>query len=173
MQDTVILSFERKETSSRDGMSYLPGSGTQPREGAGPGDDQGRHLDASQAAVRHRMAGLEERDVVGQRVGEAGEEAPHLALAHSLDHLGRQADHLALEQRSGTVPIGRLDEAKQTPGHIPGRPWPGTLGDEGRLVGRHLVHRQPPGNLPQAFVHAGMLECTVTLSRDVRLGSGE
>jgi len=27
------------------------------------------------------------------------------------------------------------------------------------------------GNLPQAFVHAGLLECAVTLSRDVRLGS--
>jgi hypothetical protein len=27
------------------------------------------------------------------------------------------------------------------------------------------------GNLPQAFVHAGMLECAVTLSRDVRLGA--
>jgi alpha,alpha-trehalase len=35
------------------------------------------------------------------------------------------------------------------------------------------VHqRQLRGNLPQAFVHAGMLECAVTLSPDVRLGSG-
>jgi GH15 family glucan-1,4-alpha-glucosidase len=34
------------------------------------------------------------------------------------------------------------------------------------------VHqRQLRGNLPQAFVHAGMLECAVLLSRDVRLGS--
>jgi alpha,alpha-trehalase len=34
------------------------------------------------------------------------------------------------------------------------------------------VHqRQLRGNLPQAFVHAGMLECAVTLSRDVALGS--
>jgi alpha,alpha-trehalase len=34
------------------------------------------------------------------------------------------------------------------------------------------VHqRQLRGNLPQAFVHAALLECTVTLSRDVRLGS--
>jgi GH15 family glucan-1,4-alpha-glucosidase len=34
------------------------------------------------------------------------------------------------------------------------------------------VHqRQLRGNLPQAFVHAAMLECAVTLSRDVRLGS--
>ncbi|HEY3883114.1 MAG TPA: glycoside hydrolase family 15 protein [Trebonia sp.] len=34
------------------------------------------------------------------------------------------------------------------------------------------VHqRQLRGNLPQAFVHAGTLECAVTLSRDVRLGS--
>ncbi|HEY1701701.1 MAG TPA: glycoside hydrolase family 15 protein [Trebonia sp.] len=33
------------------------------------------------------------------------------------------------------------------------------------------VHqRQLRGNLPQAFVHAAMLECAVTLSRDVRLG---
>jgi GH15 family glucan-1,4-alpha-glucosidase len=33
------------------------------------------------------------------------------------------------------------------------------------------VHqRQLRGNLPQAFVHAGLLECAVTLSRDVRLG---
>jgi hypothetical protein len=47
LQDTVILSFEREEAGSRDGMSYLPGSGTQPREGVSPGDDQGRHLDAS------------------------------------------------------------------------------------------------------------------------------
>lgn len=30
--------------------------------------------------------------------------------------------------------------------------------------------RQLRGNLPQAFVHAGLLECAVTLSRDVRLG---
>ena len=35
------------------------------------------------------------------------------------------------------------------------------------------VHqRQLRGNLPQAFVHAAMLECAVTLSRDVRLGTG-
>jgi GH15 family glucan-1,4-alpha-glucosidase len=35
------------------------------------------------------------------------------------------------------------------------------------------VHqRQLRGNLPQAFVHAGMLECAVRLSRDVRLGAG-
>jgi GH15 family glucan-1,4-alpha-glucosidase len=34
------------------------------------------------------------------------------------------------------------------------------------------VHqRQLRGNLPQAFVHAGVLECAVTLSGDVRLGS--
>jgi GH15 family glucan-1,4-alpha-glucosidase len=34
------------------------------------------------------------------------------------------------------------------------------------------VHqRQLRGNLPQAFVHAAMLECAVTLSGDVRLGS--
>jgi hypothetical protein len=33
------------------------------------------------------------------------------------------------------------------------------------------VHqRQLRGNLPQAFVHAAMLECAVTLSRDIRLG---
>jgi len=30
--------------------------------------------------------------------------------------------------------------------------------------------RQLRGNLPQAFVHAGLLECAVTLSRDVHLG---
>jgi GH15 family glucan-1,4-alpha-glucosidase len=35
------------------------------------------------------------------------------------------------------------------------------------------VHqRQLRGNLPQAFVHAALLECAVTLSRDVRLGAG-
>ena len=35
------------------------------------------------------------------------------------------------------------------------------------------VHqRQLRGNLPQAFVHAAMLECAVTLSRDVQLGFG-
>jgi alpha,alpha-trehalase len=34
------------------------------------------------------------------------------------------------------------------------------------------VHqRQLRGNMPQAFVHAALLECAVTLSRDVRLGS--
>ncbi|MDX6416143.1 MAG: hypothetical protein QOG28_763, partial [Trebonia sp.] len=34
------------------------------------------------------------------------------------------------------------------------------------------VHqRQLRGNVPQAFVHAGVLECAVTLSRDVRLGA--
>jgi GH15 family glucan-1,4-alpha-glucosidase len=32
--------------------------------------------------------------------------------------------------------------------------------------------RQLRGNLPQAFVHAALLECAVTLSRNVRLGSG-
>ena len=33
------------------------------------------------------------------------------------------------------------------------------------------VHqRQLRGNMPQAFVHAGLLECAVTLSRDVPLG---
>jgi len=36
------------------------------------------------------------------------------------------------------------------------------------------VHqRQQRGNLPQAFVHAAMLECAVSLSRDVRLGGAE
>ena len=36
------------------------------------------------------------------------------------------------------------------------------------------VHqRQLRGNVPQAFVHAAMLECAVTLSRDVRLGGPE
>jgi hypothetical protein len=36
------------------------------------------------------------------------------------------------------------------------------------------VHQQQQrGNLPQAFVHAAMLECTVTLSRDIRLGGRE
>jgi alpha,alpha-trehalase len=35
------------------------------------------------------------------------------------------------------------------------------------------VHqRQQRGNLPQAFVHAAVLECAVTLSRDVQLGPG-
>jgi hypothetical protein len=35
------------------------------------------------------------------------------------------------------------------------------------------VHqRQLRASLQQAFVHAGMLECAVTLSRDVRLGFG-
>jgi alpha,alpha-trehalase len=34
------------------------------------------------------------------------------------------------------------------------------------------VHqRQLRGNLPQAFVHAALLECAVTLSRDVSLGA--
>jgi alpha,alpha-trehalase len=32
--------------------------------------------------------------------------------------------------------------------------------------------RQLRGNVPQAFVHAGLLECAVTLSRDVDLGGG-
>jgi len=33
------------------------------------------------------------------------------------------------------------------------------------------VHqRQLRGNVPQTFVHAAMLECAVTLSRDVKLG---
>jgi GH15 family glucan-1,4-alpha-glucosidase len=34
-----------------------------------------------------------------------------------------------------------------------------------------VQQRQLRGNLPQAFVHAGMLECAVTLSADVNLGS--
>ena len=34
------------------------------------------------------------------------------------------------------------------------------------------VHqRQLRGNLPQAFVHAGLLECAVRLSPDIRLGT--
>ena len=33
-----------------------------------------------------------------------------------------------------------------------------------------MHQRQLRGNLPQAFVHAGLLECAVTLSRDVDLG---
>jgi hypothetical protein len=66
--------------------------------------------------------------------------------------------------------------ADRRPGR-PGREPAAGVGEAG--AGRdkneeYDVHqRQPPGNLPQAFVHAGMLECTVTLSRDVRLGSGE
>ncbi len=35
-----------------------------------------------------------------------------------------------------------------------------------------VVQRQQRGNMPQAFVHAAILECAVTLSRDVQLGSG-
>ena len=31
--------------------------------------------------------------------------------------------------------------------------------------------RQLRRNLPQAFVHAGLLECAVRLSRDIRLGA--
>jgi GH15 family glucan-1,4-alpha-glucosidase len=46
-------------------------------------------------------------------------------------------------------------------------------GPAGLYTEEYDVHqRQLRGNLPQAFVHAGLLECTVTLSRDVRLGSG-
>ena len=36
-------------------------------------------------------------------------------------------------------------------------------------VGVH--RRQLRGNLPQAFLHAGLLECAVRLSPDVRLGA--
>ena len=34
-----------------------------------------------------------------------------------------------------------------------------------------MSERQLRGNLPQAFVHAAMLECAVTLSPDVNLGT--
>jgi GH15 family glucan-1,4-alpha-glucosidase len=44
-------------------------------------------------------------------------------------------------------------------------------GPAGLYTEEYDVHqRQLRGNLPQAFVHAGVLECAVTLSRDVRLG---
>ena len=46
-------------------------------------------------------------------------------------------------------------------------------GPAGLYTEEYDVHqRQLRGNLPQAFVHAAMLECAVTLSRDVHLGFG-
>jgi GH15 family glucan-1,4-alpha-glucosidase len=48
----------------------------------------------------------------------------------------------------------------------------GACGPAALYTEEYDVHqRQLRGNLPQAFVHAGMLECAVTLSRDVELGS--
>jgi GH15 family glucan-1,4-alpha-glucosidase len=46
-------------------------------------------------------------------------------------------------------------------------------GPPGLYTEEYDVHqRQLRGNLPQAFVHAAMLECAVRLSRDVHLGAG-
>ena len=46
----------------------------------------------------------------------------------------------------------------------------GSCGPAALYTEEYDVHqRQLRGNLPQAFVHAGVLECAVTLSRDVRL----
>jgi GH15 family glucan-1,4-alpha-glucosidase len=48
----------------------------------------------------------------------------------------------------------------------------GSCGPAALYTEEYDVHqRQLRGNLPQAFVHAGVLECAVTLSRDVRLGT--
>jgi len=45
----------------------------------------------------------------------------------------------------------------------------GACGPAALYTEEYDVHqRQLRGNLPQAFVHAGLLECAVTLSRDVR-----
>jgi GH15 family glucan-1,4-alpha-glucosidase len=47
----------------------------------------------------------------------------------------------------------------------------GACGPAALYTEEYDVHqRQLRGNLPQAFVHAGLLECAVTLSRDVDLG---
>ena len=47
----------------------------------------------------------------------------------------------------------------------------GACGPAALYTEEYDVHqKQLRGNLPQAFVHAGMLECAVTLSRDARLG---
>jgi GH15 family glucan-1,4-alpha-glucosidase len=47
-----------------------------------------------------------------------------------------------------------------------------SCGPAGLYTEEYDVHqRQLRGNLPQAFVHAGVLECAVTLSRDLRLGT--
>jgi alpha,alpha-trehalase len=44
-------------------------------------------------------------------------------------------------------------------------------GPSGLYTEEFDVHqRQLRGNVPQAFVHAAMLECAITLSPDVRLG---
>jgi GH15 family glucan-1,4-alpha-glucosidase len=47
----------------------------------------------------------------------------------------------------------------------------GACGPAALYTEEYDVHqKQLRGNLPQAFVHAGMLECAVTLSRDAKLG---
>jgi GH15 family glucan-1,4-alpha-glucosidase len=49
----------------------------------------------------------------------------------------------------------------------------GACGPAALYTEEYDVHqRQLRGNVPQAFVHAGLLECAVTLSRDVDLGGG-
>ena len=48
----------------------------------------------------------------------------------------------------------------------------GSSGVRAGARGQYDVHqRQLRGNLPQGFVHAGLLECAVRLSPDVRLGA--
>lgn len=53
------------------------------------------------------------------------------------------------------------------------RAQPGACGPAALYTEEYDVRqRQLRGNLPQAFVHAGMLECAVVLSRDVDMGAG-
>ena len=48
----------------------------------------------------------------------------------------------------------------------------GACGPAALYTEEYDVHqRQLRGNLPQAFVHAALLECAVTLSRDIPLGT--
>jgi hypothetical protein len=118
VQDPVILARQHLEARAGDGGGDLFGRRGQPGERVRPGDRQQRRADARQPAGRQRGARLEERVVVGQRVGQAGEVAPQVAVPHALDHLGRQTDHLGLEQRGRAVPFTGPDERGESLGGV-------------------------------------------------------
>src|SRR5260370_30837879 len=73
LQDAVILPLKRGGAGSWDGTSHLLGGGTQPRAGVGRGDNQGRDLDARQAAVPPWAPRLAQRAAVRPGERKAGQ----------------------------------------------------------------------------------------------------